>query len=75
MSGGNEIVHQAMRLKIMAALNADRQECRDRVLRLKTLRRGDRRQSRCAPRDAEKAGYIVIEKRFEDRKPQTRVRR
>ena len=75
MSGGNDIIHQAMRLKIMAALNA----LAPRVsaiefTRLKTLVGATDGNLGAHLETLEKAGYVVIEKRFEDRKPQTRIR-
>jgi DNA-binding MarR family transcriptional regulator len=74
MSDGNEIIHQAMRLKIMAALNAlaPRREAIE-FTRLKALVGATDGNLGAHLDTLEKAGYIVIEKRFEDRKPQTRV--
>ena len=76
MSGANEIIHQAMRLKIMAVLNA--LPVRSAVLveftRLKVLVGATDGNLGAHLDTLEKAGYIVIEKRFEERKPQTRVR-
>ncbi len=75
MSGSNEIIHQAMRLKIMAALNAlaPRNAAIEFTL-LKALVGATDGNLGAHLETLEKAGYIVIEKRFEDRKPQTRVR-
>ena len=75
MSGGNDVIHQAMRLKIMAALNA----LGSRIpalefTRLKSLVGATDGNLGAHLETLEKAGYIVVEKRFEDRKPQTRVR-
>ena len=75
MSGANEIIHQTMRLKIMAALNAlapQREEIE--FTRLKALVGATDGNLGAHLETLEKAGYIVVEKRFEDRKPQTRVR-
>ena len=75
MSGGNEIIHQAMRLKIMAALNAlAPRRAAIEFTRLKALVGATDGNLGAHLETLEKAGYIVIEKRFEDRKPQTRVR-
>jgi len=75
MSGANEIIHQAMRLKIMAALNtiASKKGAIE-FTRLKTLVGATDGNLGAHLETLEKAGYIVIEKRFEERKPQTRVR-
>ena len=75
MSGANEIIHQAMRLKIMAALNtvAARKGAIE-FTRLKVLVGATDGNLGAHLETLEKAGYIVIEKRFEERKPQTRVR-
>jgi len=75
MSTSNEVIHQSMRLKIMAALNvlaADRAEIE--FTRLKSLVGATDGNLGAHLETLEKAGYIVINKRFEDRKPQTRVR-
>ena len=75
MSGGNEIIHQGMRLKIMAALNTlAARRTPINFTRLKALVGATDGNLGAHLETLEKAGYIVIEKRFEDRKPQTRVR-
>src|SRR5262245_2573531 len=75
MSGANEIIHQGMRLKIMAALNtiASKKGAIE-FTRLKALVGATDGNLGAHLETLEKAGYIVIEKRFEERKPQTRVR-
>ncbi|HSV23582.1 MAG TPA: transcriptional regulator [Xanthobacteraceae bacterium] len=75
MSGANEIIHQAMRLKIMAALNAlVPKTTAIEFTRLKALVGATDGNLGAHLDTLEKAGYIVIEKRFEKRKPQTRIR-
>lgn len=75
MSGGNEIIHQAMRLKIMAALNAlAPKSAVIEFTRLKALVGATDGNLGAHLETLEKAGYILIEKRFEQKKPQTRVR-
>ena len=75
MSGANEIIHQAMRLKIMAALNTMvSRKVAIEFTRLKELVGATDGNLGAHLDTLEKAGYIVIEKRFEERKPQTRVR-
>ena len=75
MSEGNDIIHQAMRLKIMAALNA--LNARAGAIEFTTLKGlvGATDGNLGAHLETlERAGYVAIEKRFEGRKPQTRVR-
>ena len=75
MSGANEIIHQAMRLKIMAALNAlVPKTTAIEFTRLKALVGATDGNLGAHLDTLEKAGYIVIEKRFEKRRPQTRIR-
>lgn len=75
MSAGNEIIHQAMRLKIMAALNAlTPKTAAIEFTRLKALVGATDGNLGAHLETLEKAGYISIEKRFEQKKPQTRVR-
>jgi DNA-binding MarR family transcriptional regulator len=75
MSNGDDIIHQAMRLKIMAALNAlAPKQAAIEFTRLKVLVGATDGNLGAHLETLEKAGYIVVEKRFEDRKPQTRVR-
>jgi len=69
----NEIIHQSMRLKIMAALNVLAPDSQMEFTRLKGLTGATDGNLGAHLDTLEKAGYIVIEKRFEDRKPQTRV--
>jgi DNA-binding MarR family transcriptional regulator len=75
MSGGNDIIHQAMRLKIMAALNAVAPKTgMIEFTKLKALVGATDGNLGAHLDTLENAGYIVVEKRFENRKPQTRVR-
>jgi DNA-binding MarR family transcriptional regulator len=75
MSGGNEIIHQATRLKIMAALNAlAPKSAAIEFTRLKVLVGATDGNLGAHLETLETAGYILIEKRFEERKPQTRIR-
>ncbi|HYS49320.1 MAG TPA: transcriptional regulator [Xanthobacteraceae bacterium] len=75
MSDGNDIIHQAMRLKIMAALNAlAPRSTAIEFTRLKGLVGATDGNLGAHLETLEKAGYVAIEKRFEGRKPQTRVR-
>lgn len=74
MSGGNEIIHQATRLKIMAALNVLGPEAALEFTRLKALVDATDGNLGAHLETLEKAGYVAIEKRFVEKKPQTRVK-
>lgn len=75
MSGGDEIIHQSMRLRIMAALSTlAAKNAGIEFTRLKSLVGATDGNLGAHLETLEKAGYVVIEKRFEERKPQTRVR-
>jgi DNA-binding MarR family transcriptional regulator len=75
MSEGNDIIHQAMRLKIMAALNALTPRANAiEFTKLKGLVGATDGNLGAHLETLERAGYIAVEKRFEGRKPQTRVR-
>jgi DNA-binding MarR family transcriptional regulator len=74
VSGANEIIHQTVRLKIMAALNALASQ-REAIefTRLKALVGATDGNLGSHLDTLSNAGYIAVEKRFENRKPQTRV--
>ena len=75
MSESNDIIHQAMRLKIMAALNAlTARTGAIEFTKLKDLVGATDGNLGAHLETLERAGYVAIEKRFEGRKPQTRVR-
>jgi DNA-binding MarR family transcriptional regulator len=74
MAGLNDIIHQAVRLKIMAALNVLGQEGALEFTRLKKLVGTTDGNLGAHLETLEKAGYVAIEKRFVGKKPQTRVR-
>ena len=70
----DEIIHQSMRLKIMAALNVLERNSWLEFTRLRGMLETTDGNLGAHLETLEKAGYIAVEKRFEDRKPQTRVR-
>jgi DNA-binding MarR family transcriptional regulator len=74
MSGANEIIHQSVRLKIMPVLNALRPQ-REAIefTRLKALVGATDGNLGSHIDTLVKAGYVAVDKRFENRKPQTRV--
>jgi DNA-binding MarR family transcriptional regulator len=74
MAGLNDIIHQAVRLKIMAALNVLGQDGALEFTRLKNLVGATDGNLGAHLETLEKAGYVAIEKRFVGKKPQTRVR-
>lgn len=74
MSGGNFIIHQPIRLKIMASLIALPSASAIEFTRLKGIVETTDGNLGAHLEALEKAGYIAIEKRFEGRKPQTRAK-
>jgi len=74
MSEPNEIIHQSMRLKIMAALNVLPPASAIEFTRLRKLVDATDGNLGAHLETLEKAGYVAIEKRFVNRKPQTRIR-
>jgi DNA-binding MarR family transcriptional regulator len=71
---GNEVIHQSVRLRIMAALNALAGQQALEFARLKALTGATDGNLGAHLDTLEKAGYVAIEKRFVGKKPQTRVR-
>ena len=70
----NEIIHQSVRLKIMAALNVLSSDAHLEFTRLKGLV-GTTDGNLGAHLDTlEKAGYVAIEKLFVGKRPQTRIK-
>lgn len=70
----DEIIHQSMRLKIMSSLNVlGRNDWLD-FARLKSILDTTDGNLGAHLETLAKAGYIAIEKRFEAKRPQTRVR-
>lgn len=73
MSAPDEIIHQSLRLKIMAALNTIDRNDRIEFTRLKTITGATDGNLGAHLDTLAKAGYVDIEKRFEGKRPQTRV--
>ena len=73
MTGPNEIIHQSMRLKIMAALNVAPPSAALEFTKLKALVGATDGNLGAHLDTLEKAGYVAIEKRFVGKRPQTRV--
>jgi DNA-binding MarR family transcriptional regulator len=71
--GPDEIIHQSLRLKIMATLNALPPGERLEFPRLKALLKATDGNLGAHLATLESAGYIAVEKDFADRKPRTRV--
>lgn len=74
MSGGDEIIHQAVRLRIMAALNVLHADDAVEFMRLRELVKATDGNLGAHLETLEKAGYIAIEKRFEGKRPQSRIK-
>ena len=73
MVGPNELIHQSLRLKIMAALNAARNEGPLEFTRLRTLVGATDGNLSTHLSTLETAGYVALEKDFVGKKPRTRV--
>ncbi len=70
----DEIIHQSMRLKIMSSLNVLGRNDWLEFSRLKSLLDTTDGNLGAHLETLAKTGYIAIEKRFEGKRPQTRVR-
>jgi DNA-binding MarR family transcriptional regulator len=73
MGAPDEIVHQQIRLRIMATLNALADRERVEFGRLKAILRATDGNLGAHLTTLESAGYIAIEKDFVGKKPRTRV--
>ncbi len=71
--GPDEIIHQSLRLKIMATLNALPKGEKLEFPKLKALLKATDGNLGAHIATLENAGYIAVEKDFADRKPRTRV--
>jgi DNA-binding MarR family transcriptional regulator len=69
----NEIIHQSMRLRIMAALNALPPGKRLEFTRLRSLVQATDGNLGAHLDTLAQAGYVEIDKQFVGRKPQTRL--
>ena len=74
MADADEIIHQSMRLKIMSSLNVIGRNDWLEFARLKSILDTTDGNLGAHLDTLAKAGYIAIEKRFEGKRPQTRVR-
>jgi DNA-binding MarR family transcriptional regulator len=70
----DEVIHQSMRLKIMAALNALERNAWIEFTRIKSLLDTTDGNLGAHLETLTKAGYIAVDKRFEGKRPQTRIR-
>jgi DNA-binding MarR family transcriptional regulator len=73
MGAPDEIIHQSLRLKIMAALYAEREADPLEFTRLKALAGATDGNLGSHLGTLEKAGYVAIDKDFAGKKPRTRV--
>src|SRR5579862_703570 len=69
----DEIIHQSLRLKIMATLNALPRAEKLEFPKLKALLKATDGNLGAHLATLESAGYVALEKDFVDRKPRTRV--
>jgi DNA-binding MarR family transcriptional regulator len=74
MTNGDEVIHQATRLRIMTALNVLDAKDRIEFTRLKVAVAASDGNLGAHLETLERAGYVEIEKQFADRKPQTCIR-
>jgi DNA-binding MarR family transcriptional regulator len=70
----DEIIHQSTRLKIMSSLNVLGRNEWIEFTRLKDVLRTTDGNLGAHLETLAKAGYVTIEKRFEGKRPQTRIR-
>jgi DNA-binding MarR family transcriptional regulator len=70
----DEIIHQSMRLKIMAALNVLERNSWLEFTRLRVMLDTTDGNLGAHLETLSKAGYVTLDKRFEGKRPQTRVR-
>lgn len=73
MVGPNELIHQSLRLRIMAALNAARNDDPLEFKRLKILVGATDGNLSTHLSTLEGAGYVALEKDFVGKKPRTRA--
>lgn len=73
MSEPDELIHQSLRLKLMAALHAQRMEGPVEFSSLKSLTGATDGNLGSHLAALEKAGYVRIEKDFVGKRPRTRV--
>lgn len=73
MNTPDEIIHQSVRLKIMAALNALPRKAMLEFVKLKTVSNATDGNLGAHLTTLEKAGYVKIIKDFAGKKPRTRV--
>lgn len=73
MEQPDEIIHQPLRLKIMAALRALPEADRIEFVRLKAIVNATEGNLGAHITTLEKAGYVKVEKDFHNNRPRTRV--
>lgn len=73
MAQFDDLVHQPVRLKIMATLNALPPEEQLEFVRLRTIVEATEGNLGAHIATLEKAGYVLVEKDFAGKKPRTRI--
>ena len=71
--GPDEIIHQSLRLRIMATLNATPKGARVEFTKLKALLRATDGNLGAHIGTLEAAGYVAVEKDFVGKRPRTRI--
>jgi DNA-binding MarR family transcriptional regulator len=69
----DEIIHQSLRLRIMASLNALPRSEKLEFTRLKAILKATDGNLGAHIATLEGAGYVLVEKDFVDKKPRTRI--
>ena len=73
MGAPDEVIHQSLRLRIMAALNAEPDRAPIEFTRLKAISQATDGNLGSHLATLERAGYVAVEKDFVGKKPRTRV--
>jgi DNA-binding MarR family transcriptional regulator len=72
-NGGDELIHQPLRLRIMAAVNGLRPNQNIEFAQLKKVVEATDGNLGAHIATLEQAGYVAVEKVFVDKKPRTRI--
>jgi DNA-binding MarR family transcriptional regulator len=72
-NGGDELIHQPLRLRIMAAVNGLRPNQKIEFAQLKKVVEATDGNLGAHIATLEQAGYVAVEKVFVDKKPRTRI--
>jgi DNA-binding MarR family transcriptional regulator len=73
VAGGDDLIHQPLRLRIMAAVNGLRQNQNIEFAQLKKVVEATDGNLGAHIATLEQAGYVAVEKVFVNKKPRTRI--